>query len=231
MTTNTGVRYSGMSFVGDIPAGSRIRISGTDSSVTAGAALYFSTPMSAPLYVDNTSGSFRHEAVLANGATQLTIRYEVVVVGVNQAIISGFSVEILGAEGRWEPLNVTPLPRWIDLSGNGNDLIPATTNSGIMPLNPQSGLVRVIKGTVAGASVSSGSVGSIGTLTPTTAGLAAIRAGDALTASWGTVRPANAGGVSAYAPTDGAATLETAAHGAGVTISAGTAVNIIHHLN
>lgn len=47
--------------------------------------------------------------------------------------ITGFVCRVLGVSGRWEPLDCTTL-RWLDSSGNGNDLI---YGAGVTPVQPQ----------------------------------------------------------------------------------------------
>lgn len=140
----TGVSHGADLVTGPTKKGTRWRISGT---VTANTLNTYSVFVGSTAFDGSEVGSIAPGFVGAfsvSGVQNVDGPLRLICIGATGSVsISGMTVEQLGAVGRWEPLNVTLLPRWLDSSGNGNDLIPATTNSGLTPLNPQPSTVRV----------------------------------------------------------------------------------------
>ncbi len=146
------------------------------------------------------------------------------------ATLSALSIAVLGAQLLVGPSDWTRT-RGVDMSGNCNDLV---YGAGVVAIEPAT-KTRVIAATAAGATVSAGSVATVGTLSGATyrdtKALAAMRPWDAVSANWRQTRPANCAALQAAVATAGAPTVEATAITGNAVIAANAALNLTHHIN
>lgn len=144
--------------------------------------------------------------------------------------LEAVSIEILGAQLLVGPQDWTRT-RGVDMSGNCNDLI---YGAGVVAIEPAT-KARVIAATAAGATVSAGTVATIGTLSGAAyrdaKALAAMRQWDSVSANWRQARPANCAALQAAVTANGTPLVEATAITGNAVVSANAALNLIHTIN
>lgn len=143
--------------------------------------------------------------------------------------VSNYHATIIGTTAHF-PGNKVTANAWCD--DFGTVLRPGF---GITPLAPVPSVSYVITGTVAGATVTAGTVASIGAFTPTgglsATALASAAQWDVVSGMWAQSRPANAGPLNAQITSAGTLTFECAAHTSNAVVSANTAVKATITIN
>lgn len=227
----TGVQYDGVAllFGGTIKAGTVVRLRGNNTSTSSGIAAY---GVKATSFHNGTvsipAGVFSVTFTPAEDIAGFGIRFENAGSG-QSATIGSLSVESVGTRNHF-PGNAVTANAWCDDFG-----AVIRPGAGITPLAPVPSVSYVITGTVAGATVTAGTVASIGAFTPTgglsATALASAAQWDVVSGMWAQSRPANAGPLNAQITSTGVLTLECAAHTSNAVVSANTAVKAVLTIN